>query len=293
MASIILPKSINSNKIQQFKQYYELTKLNDKKLSTLNPQSLINTLATIYELDLSNNPIKKEIALIPYGNDLQVQIQEDGFLTLLQRSNLVIDFQREIITNKHIFNKENKKWELDPSKIFEEKQIIGYYGFISIKNINGKIINFYKGMTIKECLEWKQKYSKANNNSPWNTSFNAMALKTVIKAIIRDINKDPSIKLENQQLLDRAMQIDQSSVINEEEISYIDNPNNDNQKVKLKDLDNDNKTFNDEKQTLNLKNEKVKDNIESLLGIGNTQYTVPTNFNFEEQQNIIDNLELD
>ncbi|MCZ6903297.1 MAG: recombinase RecT [Rickettsia endosymbiont of Ixodes persulcatus] len=106
MANLTLPKNIDKTKIQQFTKYYELIKLNDKKLSTINPQSLLNTLATIFELNLSNNPIKKELALIPYGNELQVQIQEDGFLTLLQRSNCVIDFQREIITDKHIYNKE-------------------------------------------------------------------------------------------------------------------------------------------------------------------------------------------
>lgn len=232
--NIQVPFNINKENQHKFKMFYELTRLNDKKLQTINQQSLINTLATIFELNLSNNPIKKEIALIPYGTDLQVQIQEDGFLTLLQRSNCVVDFQREIITTNHFYNKETKKWELDPAKIFEKKEIIGYFGSISIKNNLGKVINFYKGMTKQECIDWKNKYSKASSNSAWNTSFDSMALKTVIKAIIRDINKDPSITLENQSLIDRAMQVDQSAVINNDEIIYVDNPKNDNQKVKLK-----------------------------------------------------------
>ncbi|WP_342218041.1 RecT family recombinase [Spiroplasma endosymbiont of Amphimallon solstitiale] len=227
MANLILPKTITQNQINDFKKYYEITKLNDKKLSTFNPQSLLNTLATIFELNLSNNPIKKELALIPYGNELQVQIQEDGFLTLLQRSNCVIDFQREIITNKHIYNDKTKRWEINPAKIFEPKEIIGYYGMICIKDYLGKNITFIKGMTKQECEEHRKKYSKANGNSPWNTSFDAMALKTVIKAIIRDINKNPSIKLENQNLINKALQVDQSAII-DEEIVYIDNPNTNN-----------------------------------------------------------------
>ncbi len=59
-----------------------------------------------------------------------------------------------------------------------------------------------------------------------------MALKTVIKAIIRDINKNASIKLENQNLINKALQIDQSAIIDEEFV-YIDNPNNDKGTVKL------------------------------------------------------------
>ncbi|MCZ6903296.1 MAG: hypothetical protein O7C58_04250 [Rickettsia endosymbiont of Ixodes persulcatus] len=64
-----------------------------------------------------------------------------------------------------------------------------------------------------------------------------MALKTVIKAIIRDINKDPSIKLENQNIVDRAMQIDQAIVLDNETITYADNPNNDNKEIKLKSIE--------------------------------------------------------
>lgn len=257
MANLTLPKNIDKSKIRQFTKYYELTKLNDKKLFTLNPQSVINTLATIFELDLSNNPIKKEIALIPYGNELQVQIQEDGFLTLLQRSNCVIEFQREIITDKHIFNKETQRWELEPSKIFENKTIIGYYGMIFIKNYLDKPIRFIKGMTKQECEEHRKKYSKANGNSPWTTSFNAMALKTVIKAIIRDINKDPSIKLENQNIVDRAMQIDQAIVLDNENIMYVDNPNNDNKEVKLKVIE-------EPKEEININYEQIQNNIDNL-----------------------------
>ncbi len=74
------------------------------------------------------------MALIPYGNDLQVHIQEDGFLTLSQRSNCVINFQREVITNKHIYNDKRKRWEINPAKIFEPKEITGYYGMINIKD---------------------------------------------------------------------------------------------------------------------------------------------------------------
>jgi len=98
---------------------------------------------------------------------------------------------------------------------------------ICIKDYLGKNITFVKGMTKHECEEHRKKYSKANGNSPWNTSFDAMALKTVIKAIIRDINKNPSIKLENQNLINKALQVDQSTII-DEEIVYIDNPNNNN-----------------------------------------------------------------
>ena len=281
-----IPKNIEKSKVIKFQQFYNLTKLNDKKLSTLNQQSVINTLATIFELNLSNNPIKKEIALIPYGNDLQVQIQEDGFLTLLQRSGNIIDFQREIITTSHKYNKKNKKWEIDISKIFDTKrEIIGYFGSISIKNINGKIINFYKGMTKVECEEHRKKYSKALVNSPWVTSFNQMCLKTVIKAIIRDIYKDPTVLLTNKNLIDRAMQIDQSVVVNENEIIYADNPKNDKQTIILNNLENE--ITNNE---IDIKDENLILETPTKEKTLNHLDNMPI---FETQQKQIDDLNLD
>ncbi|WP_375316900.1 recombinase RecT [Spiroplasma endosymbiont of Virgichneumon dumeticola] len=112
-------------------------------------------------------------------------------------------------------------------------------------------------MTKQECEEHRKKYSKANGNSPWTTSFNAMALKTVIKAIIRDINKDPSIKLENQNIVDRAMQIDQAIVLDNENIMYVDNPNNDNKEIKLKEIE-------ETKEEININYEQIQNNIDNL-----------------------------
>lgn len=320
-SKINLPKNIKKNKLEQFKAYYEIMKLNDKNLKSINPQSLINTLATIFELNLSNSPIKREIALIPYGNDLQVQIQEDGWLSLLERTKLVVDFQREKITSNHIFNSKNNRWELNPAKIFERKNVttIGYYAFISIKNINGEIVNFYKGMTVEECQEWRRKYSKANNNSPWVTNFDAMALKTVVKAVIRDINKTPNILLNNQNDINKALQIDQASVVDIDTIKYDDNPNNDKEVIKLNNNivnqqdnnpNNDTDPFENAQETINEYNvarnkEITQEHINNINAKRQTrlqqqeeetQYNVyeeelPIN-DFETQQEEIDQLEL-
>lgn len=87
-------------------------------------------------------------------------------------------------------------------------------------------------------------------------------------------------------------QIDQAVLINDEKI-YIDNPNNDAFVPNNDTFVPESKTLINNKTTVKPKIETIKDNVESVLGIGNTQYTVPTNINFEEQQDIIDNLDLD
>ncbi|CAB1054337.1 RecT family recombinase [Spiroplasma endosymbiont of Danaus chrysippus] len=223
-----IPNFIKSNKeeLLKFRNYYEMIRNSSKDLRNMNQQSLFNALFNLYKLNLSINPIKKELALIPYGDELQVQIQEDGWLTLLQRTGLVVDFQREKITTAHKFNKENNKWEINPALIFERKTIttIGYYCYISLLDKNGKVNNFYKGMTVEECQEWRKKFSKTKReDSPWNTSFDQMALKTLVKALIREINKTPIIVLNNQDDINLALQLDQGVVIDEETIAYKDN----------------------------------------------------------------------
>ncbi|WP_174480721.1 RecT family recombinase [Spiroplasma endosymbiont of Danaus chrysippus] len=230
-----IPNFIKSNKeeLLKFRNYYEMIINSSKDLKNMNTQSLINALINLYKLNLSINPIKKELALIPYGDELQVQIQEDGWLTLLQRTGLVVDFQREKITTAHKFNKENNKWEINPALIFERKTIntIGYYCYISLLDKNGKINNFYKGMTVEEINQHKDKYGKTYNkksqewklNHIWTSAFDQMALKTVVKALIREINKTPIIVLNNQDDINLALQLDQGVVIDEETIAYKDN----------------------------------------------------------------------
>ncbi|WP_339046278.1 RecT family recombinase [Spiroplasma endosymbiont of Colias croceus] len=230
-----IPNFIKSNKEEyiKFRNYYEMIINSSKDLKNMNTQSLINALINLYKLNLSINPIKKELALIPYGDELQVQIQEDGWLTLLQRTGLVIDFQREKITTAHKFNQENNKWEINPALIFERKTIntIGYYCYISLLDKNGKINNFYKGMTVEEINQHRDKYGKTYNkknqewklNHIWTSAFDQMALKTVVKALIREINKTPIIVLNNQDDINLALQLDQGVVIDEETIAYKDN----------------------------------------------------------------------
>ncbi|WJG70451.1 RecT family recombinase [Spiroplasma ixodetis] len=238
-----IPNFIKSNKEEyvKFRNYYEMIINSSKDLRNMNTQSLINALINLYKLNLSINPIKKELALIPYGDELQVQIQEDGWLTLLQRTGLVIDFQREKITSAHKFNQENNKWEINPALIFERKTIttIGYYCYISLLDKNGKINNFYKGMTVEECQEWRKKFSKnKREDSPWNTSFDQMALKTVVKALIREINKTPIIVLNNQDDINLALQLEQGVVINEETIAYKDNTGDEVKIINSNNIDN-------------------------------------------------------
>ncbi len=129
-----------------------------------------------------------------------------------------------------------------------------------------------------------------------------MAKKTVLTQLLKKWGI-MSVDMQN------AYESDQAVIIDDKKI-YIDNPNNDNNFIKNDEFVPENDTFIPEikippinkKSTVKLKNETIKDNVESLLGIGNTQYTVPiekqytvsnNNFNFEEQQDIIDNLDLD
>ena len=67
-----------------------------------------------------------------------------------------------------------------------------------------------------------------------------MSLKTVIKSIARDIDKNASIEFNtNSWMLKKALKLDQAVVVNENEIVYMDNPDTRNNKVTLNELEND------------------------------------------------------
>ena len=60
-------------------------------------------------------------------------------------------------------------------------QAVGYFAYFKL--INGFEKTLY--MTIEQIQEYAKRYSKAYNNGPWKTDFDAMAKKTVLRQILK------------------------------------------------------------------------------------------------------------
>lgn len=156
---------------------------NTPKLADCTPQSFIGAMLNAAQLGLEPNTPLGQAYLIPFGKQCQLQIGYKGLIDLAYRSGEVKTIQAHTIY-------ENDEWEYElgldpklkhiPAKTNRGKPIM-YYAVFKLKN-GGE---GFQVMSKEDVLEHAQKKSKTFNNGPWQTDFDAMAKKTVIKKLLK------------------------------------------------------------------------------------------------------------
>jgi phage RecT family recombinase len=163
--------------------------------------SVYNALRYAATTGLSLNPAEGKSALIGFkGKDgnfkVSYQIMKNGMVDLALESGKVEFLSSDLV-------RQNDKFELKKSMQGDD------YNFIPAMKDRGEVIGFFaalklksgathvKWMTVEEINEMRDSYSatfKYNpENSPWSKSFNGMGLKTVMKALLRNISISPEI----------------------------------------------------------------------------------------------------
>lgn len=198
--------------------------INDNEaLQKSDQNSILFAAANAAVLDLPINPNLGFAYIISYNKKqkdgtfkqmAQFQMGYKGFIQLAQRSG-----QFKTISAAPIY--EGQIVEENPLTGFkfdftkkESDKVLGYAGYFQL--INGFEKTIY--MTAQELKSHGGKFSKTFKYGLWNTDFEAMALKTVIKLLL---SKYAPLSIEMQ----RANLTDQS-VINDwdgKEIEYVDN----------------------------------------------------------------------
>lgn len=161
---------------------------------------------------------------VPYNNKVQVQFgykfyREQCLSTGLYK---VVDavkvYSCDKITRDRETGKIKVEFEEDYLKTIGAK-IVGFYAYATDKK--GEVVDCVF-MTIADCEEHGKRYSKTYDakGSSWQTSFNAMAMKTVLKALTKKLRITPEIS--------DSVKLDQIVFGGEnEEDTYADNPKND------------------------------------------------------------------
>jgi phage RecT family recombinase len=153
--------------------------------------SLFNALRYAASTGLSLNPQQGKAALIAFGGQVQYQVMKNGIIDLAMRSGKV-----EFVTCDTV--RENDKFEIEKTSDGDK------FSFKPAMTDRGKIIGFFaacklttgstmtKWMTLDEIEDHRDRYSamyKAKpEKSPWTKSFEGMGLKTVIKALFRNLS---------------------------------------------------------------------------------------------------------
>lgn len=176
-----LPSMVTSERFQRV----ALTAFsNNVKLQQCDPVSFISAMMESAQLGLEPNTPLGQAYLIPYGNKVQFQIGYKGLLELAQRSGKVKTLYAHEVRENDEFDIEyglEQKLVHKPFLKGDRGQVVGYYAVYHLNN-GGYSFSF---MTKNEILDHAQKFSKTFKNGPWQSDFDAMAKKTVVKQLLK------------------------------------------------------------------------------------------------------------
>nr|DAH49074.1 MAG TPA: RecT protein [Caudoviricetes sp.] len=203
-------------------------------LAATTPQSFLGAMMTAAQLGVEPNTPLGQAYLIPYRNhgvlETQFQLGYKGLIDLAYRSGEVSTIQAHVVYEhdtfdysfgldpqlKHIPAKSDRGAPVFVYAVFRTKD--GGYGF--------------EVMSVDDIRKHAQKFSKSYEKGPWQTNFEEMAKKTVLKKtlkyaplksdFVRAIAQDGTIKTEISEDMFSV-----PSTIDAEDVDYTDIPDSD------------------------------------------------------------------
>ena len=178
------------------------------KLAQTTPKSFLGAMMTSAQLGMEPNTPLGQAYLIPYKNhgvlECQFQLGYKGLIDLAYRSGQVSTIQAQTVYENDEFEYElglEPKLRHVPAKTNRGEPIFFYAVFRTKDGGYG-----YEVMSIDDVRTHAKKYSKAYGNGPWQTNFEEMAKKTVLKKalkyaplkteFVRGLSADETIKSE-------------------------------------------------------------------------------------------------
>ncbi len=221
------------------------------QLQTADPNSILKAGAIAATLDLPIDPNLGFAYIVPYNNkgknEAQFQMGYKGFVQLAirtgqyKRINVTELYEGQFesydpITDELKYNLENRLSD-------EITHYVAYF-----QTING--FEKYNVMSKEEIENHAKKFSKTYSykGSSWQTSFNTMAKKTVLKLLLSKFGI-LSIEMQTAQKVDQAVirEFDKNNI----EVEYVDNENNINDTIEdIKNLEEVGNEIEDEEKEL-------------------------------------------
>lgn len=186
---------------------------NTPKLAGCDRASFFAAVMSSAQLGLEPNTPLGQAYLIPYGKECQFQIGYKGLIDLAYRSGEVSIIQAQTVYEKDEFIYElglEAKLVHKPCMKGDRGEAIAYYAIFKMKN-GGE--NFAV-MSKDDVIKFAKAKSKAYNNGPWQTDFDAMAKKTVLKQVL----KYAPI---HSEAMSKALQNDEHSLYSDKETGEV------------------------------------------------------------------------
>jgi len=187
---------------------------NNNKLMLCDPNTFCLSIMRAAELGLSVSSGVDEAYIIPYGQNAEFQIGYRGWLKLAMQHPDVQDIYGYTVFKGDTFSvKLGSTMELVHEPSFESTEAEKYYAVVKFKNGSTR----FEVMTKQQVEIHKNKYA-AKNSPAWTGSFDAMALKTVLKKICKKI--PATVDNQESNKLTDAIQIDDDTEIKDFQNPY-------------------------------------------------------------------------
>ena len=153
------------------------------KLQACTPMSFMGAMMQAAQLGVEPNTPLGQAYLIPYGSVCQFQLGYKGLIDLAYRSGEVSSIQAHEVHENDTFTYE---YGLEPKLRHVPAQtdrgpVTFYYAVLKLKN--GGV--GFEVMSREDVEKFAMKKSKAYRNGPWQTDFDEMAKKTVLKKVLK------------------------------------------------------------------------------------------------------------
>lgn len=199
----LLPQGTNVNR---FVKTAMIAVHKNPKIRQCSPSSILLAIDQAATYGLEVNSQLGEAAMIPYGNEVQFIIEYRGLLKLAWNSGLIraIDYDKICENDKYRYSKGKSLNFLHKPNLKGRGEAIAYYAIAELKT--GATVMMLMG--VDEIREHGKRFSKgySSKTSPWQTDFEAMAIKTVLRQLCD--KKLPKSDGSNGQLLSSAAHIE-------------------------------------------------------------------------------------
>lgn len=196
------------------------------QLRKAEPMSIIGAAMVAATMQLQVIPTLGQCYIIPYGSKAQFQVGYLGLLQLCQRSG---QFKKILAAPVHEGEYISGD-EFDEDYVFDRKQrksdnVIGYMAKFELLNGFTKVAYWDIDKVKAHATKFSQAF-RSGFNSPWKSDFDAMAMKTVMKSILKYAPK--SIEMQNAVTFDQSVINTNTSDVQDLDIDafapeYVDN----------------------------------------------------------------------
>jgi recombination protein RecT len=154
----------------------------DKTLQKCEPKSVVMEALKAATLRL---PINRNLGfayIIPYKGQATMQIGYRGYLQLAQRTGQYRYINADVVCEGELVKADKLTGEVDLSGTATSDTVIGYFAHMETVSGFRKTIYWPKEKVEAHAKRYSQSYN--SSYSPWKTDFDAMATKTLLRAIL-------------------------------------------------------------------------------------------------------------